>query len=711
MKADRYTTPAGITVERRRRNLSPEEALDVVRQGLRTRAGCLFSSGYEYPGRYSRWDIGFFNPPLELRAQGRTFGLFAKNEKGRVLVSLLSNLLKGHPHILKEHRVNDDHWTCTLQEMDDFFPEEERSRQPSAFTLIRHLISQLKSTKDDKLGFYGAFGYDLVFQFDPIDLKHPREDVLDIKLYLPDIITVVDRRLEEAIEHHYDFSSDLLSTLGKGRDSLPCSDLHTTPGIPKSPDPKGLYADKVRTVQEGCKRGDFFEVVLSRTLQVPFEGNALEIFERIQHRNPSPYEFLIQFEDEQLAGASPEMFVRVDGNRVETCPISGTVARGETPLEDADQIRQLLSSDKEEAELTMCTDVDRNDKSRVCKPETVKVLGRRLIEVYSKVIHTVDHVEAELRDDMDGLDAFLSHMWAVTLSGSPKKAAMQAIENLEDSPRGWYGGAVGALLFNGDINTGITIRTVRLKDGLANIRVGATLLAASDPESEEKETEIKAEAFVKAITEPELIPSAQEYIPIHGRGKRVLFVDHQDSFVHTLAGYMRRTGAEVLTLRSGFPLSYVDDFKPDLVFLSPGPFNPDYFKLPQLIHELKKRELPLFGVCLGLQGMVEAHGGKLGVLDIPKHGVHAQIEHNNDSIFKGLPSPFRASRYHSLYALEKNLPPEFKITARSQDGVIMGIQHRSYPMAAVQFHPESIHALRGDAGLRLLDNAVGQLTS
>jgi anthranilate synthase len=709
VKADRYNTPAGITVERRRKDLTPEEAIEAVQQGLRTRAGCLFSSGYEYPGRYSRWDIGFFNPPLEIRGQGRTFTLIAKNEKGKVLVTLLSGLLSGHPHIVHEERTDDVQWTCTLKEMDAFFPEEERSRQPSAFTLIRHLISQLKSSDDDKLGLYGAFGYDLVFQFDPIELKHAREDVLDFKLYLPDVITVVDRRLEEAAEFHYDFISSDLSTLGLSRDSEPCTDLHTTPGTPKSPDPKGLYADKVKTVQEGCKRGDFFEVVLSRTLQVPFEGNALEVFERIQHRNPSPYEFLIQLEDEQLVGASPEMFVRVEGSRVETCPISGTVARGNTPLEDADQIRQLLSSDKEEAELTMCTDVDRNDKSRVCKPDTVKVLGRRLIEVYSKVIHTVDHVEAELRDDMDGLDAFLSHMWAVTLSGSPKKAAMQAIEDLEDSPRGWYGGAVGALFFNGDINTGITIRTVQLKKGLANIRVGATLLAASDPKSEEKETEIKAEAFVKAITEPELVPTTEDYIPTQGQGKKVLFVDHQDSFVHTLAGYVRRTGAEVRTLRSGFPISYLEDFDPDLVFLSPGPFNPAHFELPQLIEKLKERNLPLFGVCLGLQGMVEAHGGKLGLLDIPQHGVHTQIEHQSKSIFSDLPSPFRASRYHSLYALEDHLPSCFEVTARSQDGIIMGIHHKSYPMAAVQFHPESIHALRRDAGLRLIDNAIGQL--
>ena len=113
----------------------------------------------------------------------------------------------------------------------------------------------------------------------------------------------------------------------------------------------------------------------------------------MQHASPSPYEFLLQFGDEQLVGASPEMFVRVEGQRVETCPISGTARRTGDPLRDAENIRELLDSTKEESELTMCTDVDRNDKSRVCEPGTVKVIGRRLIESYAGLFHTVDHVE------------------------------------------------------------------------------------------------------------------------------------------------------------------------------------------------------------------------------------------------------------------------------------------------------------------------------
>ena len=187
----------------------------------------------------------------------------------------------------------------------------------------------------------------------------------------------------------------------------------------------------VERVREGMKQGDYYEVVLRQTFSAPFGGSVSELFERVQKASPSPYEFLIQFGDEQLVGASPEMFVRVEGARVETCPIAGTAQRTGDPLQDSANIRDLLGSLKEESELTMCTDVDRNDKSRVCVPGSVKVIGRRLIESYAGVFHTVDHVEGTLQPGFDSLDAFLAHMWAVTIVGAPKKAAAQAIEDLE----------------------------------------------------------------------------------------------------------------------------------------------------------------------------------------------------------------------------------------------------------------------------------------
>src|SRR5579862_3817195 len=222
------------------------------------------------------------------------------------------------------------------------------------------------------------------------------------------------------------------------------------------------------------------------------------------------------------------MFVRVEGPRVETCPIAGTARRTGDPLHDANNIRELLNSIKEESELTMCSDVDRNDKSRVCVPGSVKVIGRRLIESYAGVFHTVDHVEGTLQPGFDSLDAFLSHMWAVTVIGAPKKAAAQAIENLEKDARGWYGGAVGMLSLNGDINTGILIRTVHLRDGVARYSAGATLLYDSVPELEEQETRLKATGFFRALRGTKKEQAAGSAAAQRGRGAKLLLVDNDD---------------------------------------------------------------------------------------------------------------------------------------------------------------------------------------
>ena len=282
------------------------------------------------------------------------------------------------------------------------------------------------------------------------------------------------------------------------------------------------------------------------------------------------------------------------------------VFSGGDPLEDAQQIKKLLLSAKEESELTMCTDVDRNDKSRICEPGSVRVLGRRQIEMYSRLIHTVDHVEGYLRSNFDALDAFLCHTWAVTVTGAPKTWAIRFIEKMEASVRHWYGGAVGMIGFDGTLNTGLTLRTIRIKNGIAEVRAGATLLHDSDPAAEEAETELKASALIDAIVRDDS-PAALEGVvagsssassvpPGSATIRKVLLVDHEDSFVHTLANYIRQAGAEVVTCRSGSPLdafirSDIDSgkFRPDLAVLSPGPGSPSDFKLSSTIDAMVAR--------------------------------------------------------------------------------------------------------------------------
>jgi anthranilate synthase len=386
----------------------------------------------------------------------------------------------------------------------------------------------------------------------------------------------------------------------------------------------------------------------------------------------------------------------------------------------------LLGSAKEESELTMCTDVDRNDKSRVCVPGTVTVIGRRQIEMYSRLIHTVDHIEGRLLPGRDALDAFLTHMWAVTVTGAPKAWAMQFIEDNEGAPRRWYGGAVGKIGFDGSMNTGLTLRTAHIRNGVATVRAGATLLYDSDPQAEERETHIKARALLETLREvdreraaaqagpadPVLSSSGSaDYpdlaAPAPPRPIRVVLVDHQDSFVHTLADYFRQQGAEVTTVRAGFPAAMLDRLAPDLVVLSPGPGRPSDFRCDELLAELDARGLPAFGVCLGLQAMVEHAGGQLSLLPAPQHGKPGRIGVRGETaLFAGVPAEFTAARYHSLYAREEDVKGGFTVTAATADGAVMAIEDNAAGRWAVQFHPESILTAAGRNGHLIIANVL-----
>ncbi|MTI17012.1 anthranilate synthase [Rhodobacteraceae bacterium RKSG542] len=708
-----YQSKGGLTIRRSSRPADYEAGTSEWIDRLDRQRGAVLSSSYEYPGRYTRWDMALVNPPLLLESNDRKIVIRALNERGKVLMPAVTAALKGHADI-DQFNADEERIDLTIKMPDRAFSEEERSRQPSAFSVVRALVD-LFACDDDQLGLYGAFGYDLTFQFEPINLKLQRpDDQRDMVLFLPDEILIVDHYGRKAHVLEYEFEVDGKSTEGLARDGeeVPYVAAQADPG--RGDHVPGEYAKLVHEAVEYFKRGDLFETVPGQTFYEKCENPPSAVSRRLAQINPSPYSFFINLGNaEYLVGASPEMYVRVTGGRrVETCPISGTIRRGKNAIEDEAQIRKLLNSAKDEAELTMCSDVDRNDKSRICDPASVRVIGRRQIEMYSRLIHTVDHIEGTLLEGKDALDAFLSHTWAVTVTGAPKRWAMQFIEDHEKSPRAWYGGAIGAVLFNGDMNTGLTLRTVRIKDGVAQIRAGATLLYDSIPEDEEAETELKASAMRAAVREAGLALKTEEKVEAKklGKGKKILLVDHEDSFVHTLANYFRQTGAEVVTYRSPVAEEVFDTVKPDLVVLSPGPGNPKDFDCAATIEKARKRGLPIFGVCLGLQAITEALGGELGQLDVPMHGKPSSVTFEDDSLlFAGLASPVIVGRYHSLFAKKECLPAELRITSLTEDGVVMAIEHTSERIAAVQFHPESIMSLDQDAGHKIIENVIEKL--
>lgn len=706
-RTERHVTHGGIGVHRTRTEIDGAEAIADLVSSLDGRRGAVFTSGFEFPGRYTRWDLGFVDPPLVLETKGRTFTVKALNGRGLVLLPPLVAGLGGHPHVESFVLFSDRAIGRVRTPEGLVVAEEERTRQPSVMSVVRAIADLFASPEESRLGLYGAFGYDLVAQVESLRPARTREaDERELVLYLPDQLVVVDHARGRAERIAYDFVVGAARTHGLPREPVPVErGPARTPRL-DAPDVE-TFLRGVDAAKEAFARGDLFEVVLSQTFRVPTSEAPSTLFARLRERNPAPYGFLLSLgEGEHLVGASPEMFVRVDAGRVETCPIAGTIARGSDPLDDADRIRRLLVSEKDEAELTMCTDVDRNDKSRVCEPGSVRVIGRRQIEVYSRLIHTVDHVEGRLRPGFDALDAFLSHAWAVTVTGAPKLDAMQFIEDHELEPRRFYAGAVGYLAFDGSMNTGLTLRTIHLRDGVAAVRAGATLLAASDPVEEEAETRTKAAALLDVLARPGEVEGSRRPVRARpGEGRRILLVDHRDSFVHTLGNYLRQLGAEVVTYRSGFPERLLDELGPDLAVLSPGPGTPSDFGLSRTLAMLLERRIPVFGVCLGLQGIVEHFGGRLGRLDVPAHGRASTVEVEGGAIFEGLPRRFRVGRYHSLFAEESSLPDCLAVTARSDDGVVMAVQHRTLPVHAVQFHPESILTPE-PVGLSLVANAL-----
>ena len=267
------------------------------------------------------------------------------------------------------------------------------------------------------------------------------------------------------------------------------------------------YVHAVETAKDAIAAGEAIQVVLARRQSFdlpadPSTGRPLDgigLYRSLRRVNPSPYLFFVRVPAFEVVGASPELLVQLDRDKLTTHPIAGTRPRGATPAEDAILAEQLQRDPKERAEHVMLVDLGRNDLGRVSRPGTVTVSKYMDVEKYSHVLHLVSHVEGRLRPDLDALDALRAVFPAGTLSGAPKVRAMQLIAAAEGERRGLYGGAVGYLGYDGNMDTAITIRSAVLREGRAHIHTGAGIVAGSVPEKEFEETEHKAAALRRAI--------------------------------------------------------------------------------------------------------------------------------------------------------------------------------------------------------------------
>jgi len=259
------------------------------------------------------------------------------------------------------------------------------------------------------------------------------------------------------------------------------------------------YEDAVRRIKDYIVAGDVMQVVLAQRMSVPFEGESLNVYRALRHLNPSPYMVYFELGDHQVVSASPEILARVEAGRVTVRPLAGTRRRGRTEEEDLALEKELLADEKEIAEHLMLIDLSRNDSGRVSKIGSVTVPRKMFVERYSHVMHIASIVESEMREDKTALDVLKATLPVGTLSGAPKVRAMEIIDELEPVRRGIYGGAMGYLSWNGNMDMAIAIRTAVIKDGTLYVQAGAGIVADSVPSSEWEETQNKARAIVKAV--------------------------------------------------------------------------------------------------------------------------------------------------------------------------------------------------------------------
>lgn len=259
------------------------------------------------------------------------------------------------------------------------------------------------------------------------------------------------------------------------------------------------FIEMVKKAKSYIRDGDIIQVVLSQRFVADIHCHPFDIYRALRSINPSPYLFYLNLEDSVLLGASPEVMVRLEGKKIELRPIAGTRPRGNTPKEDVDMEKELLSDEKERAEHIMLVDLGRNDVGRVSEIGSVKVDEFMTVERYSHVMHIVSNIEGTLSQGKDAFDVLRATFPAGTVSGAPKIRAMEIIEKLEPHRRGPYGGAVGYFSFSGNMDTCITIRSILIKGNKTYIQTGAGIVADSDPEKEYEETLNKAKPLFEAI--------------------------------------------------------------------------------------------------------------------------------------------------------------------------------------------------------------------
>jgi anthranilate synthase component 1 len=392
------------------------------------------------------------------------------------------------------------------------------SKDESPFTFLKNYYKSVetteykKATKELKVGyvdgFIGYIGYDMVKVFEP--KLGSSMDNLEDELGTPDLDLILPKLV--LIYSHKNHQITLISTLSEYKQKF--SSIHAElkgsytyqHRVRNIGDDKGSYAhskskffDMIDKSKEMIKSGDVFQILMTNRFTRKIKVDAFSFYRILRTKNPSPYMFLMEYEDFNIVGSSPEVMVRLSEGELLLRPIAGTRKRGDTKEKDKALEVELLADPKELAEHLMLIDLGRNDVSRVAKTGTVKVEDMMHIERFSHVMHIVSDVTAELSDDKDMFDLFMATFTAGTMTGAPKIRAMELIARYEGLKRGFYSGSVGYFGFDGNMDSAITIRTAMVKEDRVVLQAGAGIVADSVKESEYQEVENKLGALIHSL--------------------------------------------------------------------------------------------------------------------------------------------------------------------------------------------------------------------
>lgn len=496
--------------------------LNLYQQLCHNKANSLLLESAEIDSKDDLKSLLLVDAALKLTCNGHTVTVQTLTDNGKALLPLLVS----QSHASQVQQTSDDALTLTFAAADRQLDEDNRLKAKSVFDSLRTLVNQVQPLRQHPHAVFlgGAFAYDLLAGFEALpDVPNGANSCPDFVFYLAETLILIDHQTQTTdiigsvfsgnnVAQNYFAVSQRLEQLNQQLIQGGSYHQQAVPRVSReqlSVDKSDeIYQQDVRALKEHILAGDIFQVVPSRTFSLPCPDPHLA-YAKLKQQNPSPYMFFLQDEAFCIFGASPESALKYcsQSNQVEVYPIAGTRPRGFNPngsinmdLDSRIELN-LREDEKEKAEHLMLVDLARNDIARVSVPGTRYVKDLLKVDRYSQVMHLVSRVVGQLRPDLDALHAYQACMNMGTLVGAPKVSAAKLIREVEKQRRGSYGGAVGYLNSQGDMDTCIVIRSAFVKQGTAYVQAGAGVVYDSDPVSEANETRSKAQAVLRAIVD------------------------------------------------------------------------------------------------------------------------------------------------------------------------------------------------------------------